>query len=48
MKAALDLVLFLLTGIAVSAGTVAAGAAAVCAAAGGGFWWWLNRRGRSK
>lgn len=48
MKATLDVVLFLLTSIAVSVGTVAAGAAVVCAVAGGGCWWWLSRRGRQK
>ncbi|WP_298199118.1 hypothetical protein [Novosphingobium sp.] len=45
MKAALDLVLFLLTGLAVSAGSLAAGLAGLCCAAAGGCWWWRRRRG---
>lgn len=44
MKATLDVVLFLLTGIAVSALSVGGAVAAVCAFAGGGCWWWFRRR----
>ena len=48
MKATLDVVLFLLTGIAVSVGLVAAAVLGACAVAGGGCWWWLRRRERRK
>ena len=48
MKATLDVVLFLLTSIAVSAASVAAGVLGVCAVAGGGCWWWLHRKGRER
>jgi hypothetical protein len=48
MKATLDLVLFLLGGIAVSAATVAAGLIGACALAGGGCWWWLRQRERRR
>lgn len=44
MKVALDVVLFLLTGIAVSAATVGGAVVATCAVAGGGCWWWMKRR----
>lgn len=43
MKAALDLVLFLLTGITMSVGGVVAGAAGFCSAVAGGCWWWRRR-----
>jgi hypothetical protein len=47
MKVTLDIVLFLLTSIAVSVATVAGTAVILCGAAGSGFWWWLRqRRGR--
>ena len=46
MKATLELVLFLLSGIAISAGTVVAGLLGLGAIVGGGWWWWLGRRGR--
>ena len=45
MKATLDVVLFLLTGIAVSALSVGGAVAAFCAVAGGGCWLWWRRRG---
>lgn len=45
MKAALDLVLFLLTGLTVSVGGIVAGAAGLCSALAGGCWWWRRRRG---
>jgi uncharacterized Fe-S cluster-containing radical SAM superfamily protein len=48
MKAALDIVLFLLTGIVVGAGTVGAGVVGACAVAGGGCWWWFRRRRRGR
>jgi len=48
MKATLDVVLFLLTGIAVSALTVGGVVVAGCALAGGGCWWWMRRRGRGR
>ncbi len=44
MKATLDVVLFLLEGIALSAATVGGAVMGFCAVAGGGFWWWLKRR----
>ena len=43
MKAALDLMLFLLTGISISAGTIIAVAAGVCAVVAAGCWWWRRR-----
>ena len=43
MKAALDLMLFLLTGITISAGTIIAVAAGVAAIVAGGCWWWRRR-----
>jgi len=49
MKATLDVVLFLLAGIAMSAASVAGAVAAFCAVAGGGCWlWWRRRRPRSR
>jgi hypothetical protein len=48
MKAALDLMIFLVGGIAVAAGTVAGASIAVCAVSGAGCWWWLRRRRRSR
>lgn len=48
MKATLDVVLFLLTGIALGAASVAAGVLGICAVAGGGCWWWLRRKNRSR
>lgn len=44
MKAALDLVLFLLTGITVSVAGLVGGAAGLCSIVAGGFWWWRRRR----
>ncbi|MFC3173299.1 hypothetical protein ACFOD9_03430 [Novosphingobium bradum] len=44
MKAALDLMLFLVSGLALAGGTVAGVAMAACVLTGAG-WWWL-RRGR--
>lgn len=44
MKAALDLMLFLVGGIAVAGGTVVGGAMVACAVSGVGCWWWLRRR----
>jgi len=44
MKATLDVVLFLLAGIAMSAASVAGAVAAFCAVAGGGCWLWWRRR----
>lgn len=46
MKATLDLVVSLLTGIALSAASVAAGVLGFCAVAGGGWWWWRRQKGR--
>jgi hypothetical protein len=46
MKATLDLVLFLVGGIAVAGGTVVGLTAAVCAVSGAGCWWWLRRHRR--
>lgn len=46
MKAALDIVLSLLTGIALSAASVAAGVLGFCAVVGGGCWWWWRHKGR--
>lgn len=48
MKTTLDVILFLFTGIAVSALSVAGIVAAACAAAGAGCWWWLRRGKRQR
>jgi hypothetical protein len=48
MKATLDVVIFLLSGIAFSALTVGGAIVGICAAAGGSCWWWLRRRGRGR
>jgi len=49
MKATLDVVLFLLAGIAMSSLSVAGAVAAICAVAGGGCWlWWRRRRPRDR
>jgi hypothetical protein len=49
VKAALDLMLFLVGGLAVAGGTVAAGAAALCAVSGVGcVWWWRHRKRRGR
>ena len=44
MKATLDLVLFLLTGLTVSVGGIFAGAAGLGSVLAGGCWWWRRRR----
>jgi hypothetical protein len=46
MKATLDVVIFLLTGIAFSAVTVGGAVVAACAVAGGGCWYLWKRRRR--
>ena len=46
MKAALDLMLFLVGGLALAGGTVAGVAVAACAVSGAGCLWWLRRRKR--
>lgn len=46
MKATLDVVLFLLGGLVVSALTVGGTIALACAVAGGGCWWWVRSRRR--
>jgi len=48
MKAALDLMLFLLSGIAVAGGTVAGATLVTCAVSGAGCWYWLRRRRRGR
>ncbi|MES2494018.1 MAG: LPXTG cell wall anchor domain-containing protein [Pseudomonadota bacterium] len=47
MKATLDVVLFLLAGIALSAASVAGTVLGACAVTGGGCWWWRRRKRRS-